>query len=119
MKFSTTIPTLLATIATTSVNAFTPNSIGNIVNTPVANNVPSVAVADGKRSLMPLNMVASQEVEVNKRKKTKEVRCYFCLCQYFNSCIWIHSVHCSLFSIAHAKNTTSKCYNSIFFIFFE
>ena len=77
MKFSTTIPILLATIATSSVNAFTPNFNGNIVNIHVSNTVSSVAKAaavNGKRSLMPLNMVASQEVEVNKRKKTKEVR---------------------------------------------
>ena len=69
MKFSISIPILFAAIATSSVNAFAPLSTSSKINTAATGGAEV-----GARVMLPLNMVASQEVEVNKRKKTKEVR---------------------------------------------
>ncbi len=82
MKFSTTLPALLASFAATSVNGFAPKSIMNnnlVVTTPVAQvvtNNAAIVVGKNDNRMMPLKMVASQEIEVNRRKKTKEVRNY-------------------------------------------
>jgi glutamyl-tRNA reductase len=68
MKFTSTIP-LLLTIATTSVNAFAP-----LQSTVVQTTTSTTSINGRSKNVMPLNMVASQEVEVNKRKKTREER---------------------------------------------
>ena len=70
MKFISTAPLLLSLLAPTSTNAFAP------IHTTTATN-GAVVKSNSNVNVMPLQMVASQEVEVNKRKKTKEVCSFY------------------------------------------
>lgn len=71
MKFTSTLPLLLSIVA--SVHAFAPHS--SVISTTRTASVTSTnSNTNNDSKLMPLQMVASQEVEVNKRKKTKEER---------------------------------------------
>jgi hypothetical protein len=73
MKLSSAIPLLLSIVTPTVTHAFAPQPQSSSIHTAFTSSAQSSV--HGPSSVMPLNMVASQEVEViNRRKKTKEVR---------------------------------------------
>ena len=73
MKFISSAPLLLSLLVPTSTNAFAP--IHTTTTTTTTNS--AVVKSNSNVNVMPLQMVASQEVEVNKRKKTKEVCSFY------------------------------------------